>query len=55
MLLGLRAILSLADFIELPINDILSLHGRGLCGESQLDGHILLGWQLIEDVVLDVD
>lgn len=55
MLLGLRTILSLADFIELPVNDILRLHGRGLGGESQLDGHVLLSWQLIEDVVLDVD
>ena len=55
MLLRLRTVLSLTNLVQLAVDDILSLHGRSLGGESKLDRHILLGWQLIEDVVLDVD
>ena len=53
--LRFRSVLSLANLVQFAIDDVLGLHGGGLRGEAQLDGHVLISWQFVENEVLDVD
>lgn len=55
VLLGLWAVLSLTNFVKLAVNDILGLHRGSLRGETQLNRHVLLSGEFVEDVVFDVD